>query len=165
MKPIWIAMLNLIIKLIDGQMCNNLLLIATKFEFRIWKMALQETTQPGSSVGCISQYWKAEENEGGRQTSSLTLIFSVYRIVLSMFQYHDWFYLMNSVKIFHIWFKFERNEISKNFRRMKSKYISIQVIVARVSKISETPVLIDYHVDSSFSSNAKFYISFWCKFL
>ena len=43
---------------------------------------------------------------------------------------------------------------------MKSKYISIQVIVARVSKISETPVLIDYHVDSSFSGNAKFYISF-----
>ena len=50
MKPIWIAMLNLIIKLIDGQMCNNLLLIATKFEFRIWKMALQDTAQPGSSV-------------------------------------------------------------------------------------------------------------------
>ena len=38
MKPIWIAMLNLIIKLIDGQMCNNLLLIATKFECGIWKM-------------------------------------------------------------------------------------------------------------------------------
>ena len=50
MKPIWIAMLNLIIKLIDGQICNNLLLIATKFEFSIWKMASQDTAQSCSSI-------------------------------------------------------------------------------------------------------------------
>ena len=39
MMAIWIQMLNLIIKLIDCQIRNNLLLIATKFEFTIWKMA------------------------------------------------------------------------------------------------------------------------------
>ena len=63
-------------------------------------MALQDTAQSAQSPVMffyLSQYRKAEENEGGRQTSSLTLIFSVYRIVLSMFEYHDWFYLMNSV--------------------------------------------------------------------
>ena len=56
MKPIWIAMLNVIIKLIDCQICNNLLLIATKFEFRIWKMALQDTARPCSSISVNTQY-------------------------------------------------------------------------------------------------------------
>ena len=133
MKPIWIAMVNRIIKLIDCQICNNLLLIATKFELRIWKMASQDTAQPRSSIfQSIPRGLK--ENEGWRQTISLTLIFSVYRIVLSMFQYHDWFYLMNSVKIFHIWFKFEPNKIYLKIAE-GWKYISIQIIII-VAKIA-----------------------------
>ena len=96
MKPIWIAMLNLIIKLIDGQMCNNLLLIATKFECGIWKM--NPNTERHSYHKYITKIISIPQQRPGKwgfKTNKL--------INLEILGLYDCFYQCLSITIGLIW--------------------------------------------------------------